>query len=270
MSKISVKNVWKEYGNATVLEQLNFTVESGTFCTLVGPSGCGKTTFLRLLLSMERATRGEILVDDVAISSEPARDRGIVFQRYSVFPHLTVLGNAMLGADLASATLTGHLLGKKRVQSRGAARDMLSRVGLGHVLDYYPAQLSGGMQQRLAIAQALLCAPKILLLDEAFGALDPPTKAQIHALMLELWEDRKMTVFMVTHDLAEGFSLATRVIEFGKLRRDLQAPDAYGATLVRDIDLTGKFSKERRESLATWEQGGQSPPVTDLFQGRTL
>ncbi|WP_045838009.1 ABC transporter ATP-binding protein [Hyphomicrobium sp. 99] len=268
MSQISIKNVWKEYGDVTVLERLDFEIQSGEFCVLVGPSGCGKTTFLRLLLSMEPITRGEILIDGVKIASEPTRDRGIVFQRYSVFPHLTVLGNAMLGVEFAEAKFGGHLFGGKRGRVRDAATEMLGRVGLGHVLNHYPAQLSGGMQQRLAIAQALLCQPKILLLDEAFGALDPPTKTQIHALMLELWKDRGMTVFMVTHDLDEGFSLGTRVIEFGKVRRDPQAPDAFGATLVRDVDLRGQTDRELRDSRAAWKHNTKSPSVVDLLHSR--
>lgn len=261
MSQISIRNVWKEYGDATVLERLNFEIQSGEFCVLVGPSGCGKTTFLRLLLSMEPITRGEILIDGTPIASEPGRDRGIVFQRYSVFPHLTVLGNAMLGMDIAQSKFGGLLFGRKRARARNVATEMLGHVGLGHALNHYPAQLSGGMQQRLAIAQALLCQPKILLLDEAFGALDPPTKTQIHALMLELWKEQGMTVFMVTHDLDEGFALGTRVIEFGKVRHDPQAPGAFGATLVRDVDLTGKTDKQLRESLASWKRETQSPAL---------
>lgn len=267
MSEIAIRNVWKEYGSATVLERLNFTVQKGEFCALVGPSGCGKTTFLRLLLSMEPATRGEILVGEQKISTEPARDRGIVFQRYSVFPHLTVLGNAMLGTELAQSKIGGRLFGKRHAEAKSAATDMLARVGLGHVLNHYPAQLSGGMQQRLAIAQALLCQPKVLLLDEAFGALDPPTKSNVHTLMRQLWQDRQMTVFMVTHDLSEAFALATRVLEFGKVRRDPQAPDAYGATLVRDVDLAGRTPNERKETLASWQANSQSPHIIDLISG---
>ena len=178
MTEIAVRNVWKEYSNQTVLERLNFTVFDGAFCALVGPSGCGKTTFLRMLLSMEPPTRGEIRIDGAPIAPEPDRDRGIVFQRYSVFPNLTVLGNAMLGAEIAAAPFLGRLFGARRRAVREAAVAMLERVGLGQALDRFPSALSGGMQQRLAIAQALLCKPKVLLLDEPFGALDPGTKAQ--------------------------------------------------------------------------------------------
>jgi len=115
------------------------------------------------------------------------------------------------------------------------AEHLLERVGLGHARDAYPKTLSGGMQQRLAIAQALVLKPKILLLDEPFGALDPGTRQRMHEIILALWAEGQMTVFMVTHDLKEGFKLGTRVLVFDKLRWDPQAPEAYGATITYDL-----------------------------------
>jgi NitT/TauT family transport system ATP-binding protein len=114
---------------------------------------------------------------------------------------------------------------------------MLERVGLGHALRQYPAQLSGGMQQRLAIAQALIARPRLLLLDEPFGALDPGIRKDMHALLLDLWRETGLTVFMVTHDLSEGFHLGTRLLVFDKVRHDPQAPLAYGARITYDIPL---------------------------------
>ena len=114
---------------------------------------------------------------------------------------------------------------------------MLHRVGLGHALARYPNQLSGGMQQRLAIAQALITRPRMLLLDEPFGALDPGIRKDMHALLLELWREARLTVFMVTHDLSEGFHLGTRLLVFDKVRIDPQAPQAYGARITYDIPL---------------------------------
>ena len=114
---------------------------------------------------------------------------------------------------------------------------MLQRVGLGHALAMYPSQLSGGMQQRLAIAQALIVRPRMLLLDEPFGALDPGIRKDMHGLLLELWRETRLTVFMVTHDLSEGFHLGTRLLVFDKVRIDPQAPQAYGARITYDIPL---------------------------------
>lgn len=240
MSHVSVRHLWKEYPNQVVLERVNLEIPSGEFCALVGPSGCGKTTFLRMLLSQDRPTRGDILIDGEPIAAEPGPDRGVVFQRYSVFPHLTVLENVMLGRELAGARLLGRLFGKTRRRVADEAAELIEAVGLAHARDKYPAELSGGMQQRLAIAQTLIIKPKILLLDEPFGALDPGTKAQMYELLTNLWRQNRMTVFMVTHDLKEGFTLGTRVLAFDKVRHDPQEPGAYGATITLNLPLEEK------------------------------
>jgi NitT/TauT family transport system ATP-binding protein len=229
-----------------VLEGLNLSVNEGEFCTLVGASGCGKSTFLRLLLGQERASRGEILLDGQALAGEPDSSRGVVFQRYSVFPHLTVLDNVALGLELPRSPLLGRLFGSTKKEARDHASVLLHKVGLGHSLDKYPAQLSGGMQQRLAIAQALIMKPRVLLLDEPFGALDPGIRKDMHSLLLELWRETQLTVFMVTHDLSEGFSLGTRLLVFDKVRVDPHAPGAYGARTTYDIPL----NSDRRANRA--------------------
>lgn len=234
---LEVKNVWQVYGDQVVLENLSLSVAEGEFCTLVGTSGCGKSTFLRLLLGQERQSRGSILLDGQPLVAEPDASRGVVFQRYSVFPHLSVLDNVALGLELPKAPLLGRLLGRHKREAREQAAHLLEKVGLGHALGKYPAQLSGGMQQRLAIAQALVMKPRVLLLDEPFGALDPGIRKDMHALLLELWRETRLTVFMVTHDLSEGFSLGTRLLVFDKIRREAQAPNAYGARITYDIPL---------------------------------
>ena len=237
MSFMDAKNIWVSYGPVSILERVSLSVEKGTFCTIVGASGCGKSTFLRLLLGQERPTRGVIEVDGQAIPGEPTPERGVVFQRYSVFPHLTVLQNLIIPAEFSAAPFSGRLFGRAKAQARDQARAMLASIGLGHAENLYPAQLSGGMQQRLAIAQALLKRPKILLLDEPFGALDPGIRADMQALLLSIWQDTGMTIFMVTHDIGEAFRLGTRLIVFDKVRHDPHLPSAYGATITYDLRL---------------------------------
>ena len=167
MARVSVRNVWKRWGDHVVLENLRLEVADNEFVTIVGASGCGKTTFLRMLLGTEQPTRGSILIDDEPIRPEPDPARGIVFQRYSLFPHLTVMGNLVLGLELKRSRLLGRLFGARRREAVKRAESMLEAVGLAGARDRYPAQLSGGMQQRLSIAQAAICEPKILLLSTA-------------------------------------------------------------------------------------------------------
>jgi NitT/TauT family transport system ATP-binding protein len=237
VNRIELKNVWKGYGEQVVLERLDLRVEPGEFCTIVGASGCGKTTFLRLLLGDESPTRGRILLDGEPLPAEPGPDRGIVFQRYSVFPHLTVLKNVLLGLELRAAPLSGRLFGGPRRAALQRAREMLEAVGLDGSVDKYPEELSGGMQQRLALAQSLVMHPRILLLDEPFGALDPGIRSDMHQLVLSLWRRHRLTVFMITHDLKEGFYLGTRLLVFDKLRHDPQAPHLYGAGITYDLPV---------------------------------
>ena len=239
MTQVTVKRLWKEYGDQVVLENVNLSIGDHEFVTIVGASGCGKTTFLRMLLGIETPSRGEFLIDGEPLPGEPGPDRGIVFQRYSLFPHLTVLENLLLGPELRGAPLLGRLFGARRRTVLEKAHALLDAIGLKAAAGKHPGQLSGGMQQRLSIAQSVICEPKILLLDEPFGALDPGITADMHTLILQLWNAHKMTIFMVTHDLKESFELGTRLLVFDKLRVDGQAPDRYGATITFNIPLKG-------------------------------
>jgi NitT/TauT family transport system ATP-binding protein len=237
MPLLQLKNLEKHYGQQVVLERLNIDVEQGEFVAIVGASGCGKTTFLNMLLGTEAPSKGQLLLDGEPIPDEPDAHRGVVFQRYSVFPHLTVLGNVMLGDEFSSARWLGRVWGKKRLAIRQRAQAMLAQVGLEQAQNKYPHQLSGGMQQRLALAQALMKQPRILLLDEPFGALDPGIRSEMHQLITTLWQQHNLTIFMITHDLKEGFSLASRLLVFDKLRHDPHAPEAWGATITYDLPL---------------------------------
>jgi NitT/TauT family transport system ATP-binding protein len=257
MTAITVENLWKDYGTQVVLENVSLTIAYRAFIALVGPSGCGKSTFLRLLLGEERQTRGRILIDGEPLPPEPGHDRGIVTQRYSVYPHLTALGNVMLGPELRAARLTGRLFGPARRRLADEAAAMLAEVGLAGAEHKYPAQLSGGMQQRLALAQTLIMRPRLLLLDEPFGALDPGIRTEIHALVRRLWHAQEMTVVMVTHDMREAFALATRVIAFDRPRNRPEEHARYGARIVNDIALWPPRVAGRRTMYETETPGLQ-------------
>lgn len=243
MPMIQAKNLWKKYGDNIVLERVNVSVEAGEFITMVGTSGCGKSTFLKMLLGMESPSSGELLLDGKTIPREPDQSRGIVFQQYSVFPHLTVLDNVIIAREFEHSPLLGKLFGNQKRTIIEEAKTLLESVGLTQALNRYPHELSGGMKQRLAIAQALIRQPRILLLDEPFGALDPGIRADMHQLILKLWREHQLTVFMVTHDLSEGFYLGTRLWVFDKVRRDNQAPGAYGASITYDLPIAKRTTE---------------------------
>lgn len=259
MSKIMIEasKLWKKYGDTPVLENINATVNAGEFVTVVGASGCGKTTFLKMLLGTEQPTRGTLTLDGKPMPEEPGPERGIVFQKYSVFPHLTVLRNVVLGLELAQAPVLGRLFGSAKKKAIAEATYWLNSVGLNAHLDKYPHELSGGMQQRLALAQSLVKKPRILLLDEPFGALDPGIRKDMHKLVLDLWREQGLTIFMITHDITEGFKLGTRLWVFDKVRHDPHDPKAFGATITYDLPV----GKTDEQSLAEIQQSVYRPEV---------
>lgn len=234
---LSLRNIWIEYDDKIVIENMNFDIDSGSFVSIIGPSGAGKSSLLRIILGQEVPTRGAILLDGTPLTPECGPDRGVVFQRYSVFPHLSVLRNTVFGLECGAAPFSARLFGAARRAAENEAIKMLNAVGLGDSIHLYPAQMSGGMQQRLAIAQALIKRPRILLLDEPFGALDPGIRLDMHMLITRLWRDYSLTIIMVTHDIREAFTLGTRVIALDKRRHDPHAPHRFGATAVYDLPL---------------------------------
>lgn len=235
--QIEFRHVEKSYGDNLVLENINCKVKRGDFITMVGTSGCGKSTFLNMLLGTVSHTKGEVLMDNEEIISEPSPDRGIVFQKYSVFPHLSVRENVAIAKEFEASKFLGKLFGKKKKSALDEADKWLEAVGLLDAKNKYPHELSGGMRQRLAIAQALIKHPKVLLLDEPFGALDPGIRKDMHKLILDLWKKYQLTIFMVTHDLNEGFYLGTRLWVFDKTRHDPHAPHRYGSTITFDLPI---------------------------------
>lgn len=230
----------------TVLNDIDFKVRQGEFITVVGPSGCGKSTLLRMILGSELPTRGKALLEGHPIQS-PDRDRGIVFQKYSLFPHLSVLNNLTFGLEMEEFSIMGRLINpfhlrRRRSQFREQAHEFLKRVGLEGNGDKYPHQLSGGMRQRVAIAQSMIMKPKILLMDEPFGALDFSTRQDMQLFILEQWKAMNMTIFFVTHDLEEAIFLGTRAIVLTQYYTT-DDPQSQGSKIVTDIPLPGPHPK---------------------------
>jgi len=242
------KNSNRGAGRNVILNNVRLNIRAGEFLSLVGPTGCGKSTVLRLILGSQFPTRGRVLVEGQAVTGVN-RERGIVFQKYSLFPHLTVLENIAFGPLLERTSLLQRVLHSPayrriRRQFLEAAREYLERIGL-HLEDgeKYPYELSGGMQQRVAIAQTLMMQPKILLMDEPFGALDHNTRLAMQMLILEQWEDYRMTIIFVTHDLEEACYLGTRVIGLSQYWSNDEGQPGVGAVIVTDLRTPGGHPK---------------------------
>jgi ABC-type nitrate/sulfonate/bicarbonate transport system ATPase subunit len=184
------------------LEPIGLAVAENDFITVLGPSGCGKSTLLRIVGGLDRPRAGRVLLDGREVRG-PGADRGMVFQSYTLFPWLTVTQNIAFGL---------RERGVPPAERRAIVAAYVAKVGLAGFEDHYPKQLSGGMQQRTAIARALANDPKILLLDEPFGALDNQTRALMQELLLGIWERERKTVLFVTHDIEEAIFLASRVV----------------------------------------------------------
>ena len=186
------------------LADIDLAIQPGEFVSLIGPSGCGKTTLLRVIADLEHITSGTVLVNGVSPhDARLARAYGYVFQAPALFPWRTVLGNVQLPLQIQ---------GKARDESRAIAMEQLSRVGLTGFESKYPWQLSGGMQQRVSIARALSFEPRILMMDEPFGALDEITRDRLNEQLQQLWQRERRTVVFVTHSIAEAVYLSTRIV----------------------------------------------------------
>ena len=192
----------KDGSRSFAIEGLSFDVEEGQFCSIVGPSGCGKSTALRIIDGIQRPTSGRVLVDGKDVK-KPSLDIGFVFQHYNLLPWRTVADNVGLALEVR---------GRDRKTRRSEAKGWLSLVGLSDQGDRYPAQLSGGMQQRVGLARALALEPRLLLMDEPFGALDAQTRVLLQEQLVKIWEARRATVIFVTHDIEEALFLSDRIL----------------------------------------------------------
>lgn len=244
---LEVKGLHKRYvsaqGETEALRDIHFKVHRREFVCVIGPSGCGKSTLIRILAGLERHSAGDVLLDGKPVSG-PGRDRGMVFQGYSLFPWLTVKKNVMFGPEMS-----GH----GRDASEREARLWLDVVGLSKFADAYPHQLSGGMRQRVAIARALVNQPRILLMDEPFGALDAQTRAKMQTHLLEIWRNLDITVLFITHDLDEAIYLADRILVLkahpGEVQEVIEVPVPRPRSPAQFADPEFRATKARLEAL---------------------
>lgn len=225
-------------GQRTVLQNISLEIEQGECVVLLGETGCGKSTLLRLLLGQERPTSGRISVAGTLVERVDSRS-GYVPQKYSLFPDRTVMQNLTMGPETSRYHILGRLLPSFRSYRRemqAEALRQLKHMGLqASDAAKYPHQLSGGMQQRVAIAQALMMKSRVLLMDEAFSALDPATRASLQRLLREVWAETRPTIVFVTHNTAEALFLGTRVIVLARRSRE----DHVGSHIALDMKIPG-------------------------------
>ncbi len=255
MSLLSIQGVSRTFvsskGQSTqALLPVDFQVQENDFVTILGPSGCGKSTMLRIVAGLDYPTSGRVLLDGRPVEG-PGAERGMVFQSYTLFPWLTIEQNIRFGL---------RERGMPEAQQKERAAYFIAKVGLRGFEQHFPKQLSGGMQQRTAIARALANDPKILLMDEPFGALDNQTRVLMQELLLGIWEAERKTVLFVTHDIDEAIFMANRVAVFsarpGRIKTeiavDLPHPRHYTIkTSPEFMELKARLTEEiRAESMA--------------------
>ncbi len=243
--RISVNDVTLRLGEGAAafdaILGVDLEIAAGDFVCLLGPSGCGKSTLLGALAGHLQPTQGEIRLDGVLIDG-PHPDRGLVFQQHTLFPWLTLLDNVAFGLKMQ---------GRSKVERRREAQAMLDLVGLGEFAAFHPAELSGGMQQRVEIGRVLINHPRVLLMDEPFGALDAQTRAQMQRQLLDTWGQVRTTVLFITHDIDEALFLGDRVLVMsarpGRIVADLRLDFARPRTA--DLLTDPNFAVAKRQCL---------------------
>ena len=252
---LQVKSLGKVFHSGkqdvVALKDVNFTVHRRELVCVIGPSGCGKSTLIRMLAGLEEHTSGEVLLDGKPVNG-PGRDRGMVFQGYTLFPWLTVKRNVMFGPQMN---------GMSSSEAERTAATWLDLIGLAKFADAYPHQLSGGMKQRVAIARALVNEPRILLMDEPFGALDAQTRVKMQTHLLDIWRNIDITVLFITHDLDEAIFLADRILVLkanpGEVQELIEVPVPRPRSPAQMTSPEFVATKARLEALI-------HPPVDDL------
>lgn len=244
---LEVKNLGKTYktakGEVTALKDVNFKTHRREFVCVIGPSGCGKSTLIRILAGLESHTSGDVLLDGKPVEG-PGRDRGMVFQGYTLFPWLTVKRNVMFGLRMNNAGVE---------EAAREADVWLELVGLEKFANAYPHELSGGMKQRVAIARALVNQPRILLMDEPFGALDAQSRCKMQAHLLDIWRNIDITVLFITHDLEEAIFLADRILVLkahpGEVQELIEVPVPRPRSAEQFVSPEFLATKARLEAL---------------------
>jgi ABC-type nitrate/sulfonate/bicarbonate transport system ATPase subunit len=251
VSKLRIENLGRVFPGVhggqpvTALQPTTLSIADNDFVTILGPSGCGKSTLLRIVAGLDRPTSGSVMLDGRKVTG-PGPDRGMVFQSYTLFPWLTIRQNIAFGL---------HEKGMSEAASREIVAAYIEKVGLRGFENHWPKQLSGGMQQRTAIARALANDPAVLLLDEPFGALDNQTRALMQELLLGIWEREKKTVLFVTHDIEEAIFIASRCLVMsarpGRVKADIPIALPYPRhytikTSPEFSDLKARLTEEIR------------------------
>jgi NitT/TauT family transport system ATP-binding protein len=240
---LQINDLHKQFGNLVVLKNINMTIAQGEFICAVGASGSGKSTLLRQIAGLDRPSSGEVKIAGKRVTG-PGPDRGMVFQHYTLYPWMNVQENTEFGLKLQ---------GVPKKARREQASYYLSVVGLSNFARSLPKQLSGGMKQRVAIARALASEPKILLMDEPFGALDIHTKESMHEFMLDLWQRTEITIFMITHDVEEAVFLSNRIYALGArpgtVRKEIVVNLPERGTCVKRHSIFHDYRDELMELL---------------------
>ena len=224
MAGIAIEKLVKRYGSTQVVHGIDLDIQDGEFVVFVGPSGCGKSTTLRMIAGLEDISDGTIAIGGRTVNRLEPKERNIamVFQNYAIYPHMSVAENIAFGPRES---------GTPAAERRAIAEKLMAQVGLTQFANHYPKQLSGGMQQRAALARALANDPKVLLLDEPFGALDHQTRSLMQELLLSIWEEHRKTVLFVTHDIEEAVFMANRVLVMsarpGRFKSEVAIPFAH-------------------------------------------